>query len=68
MLTIFLLVVDGCTISKVFDTKEISSIIISFKYDSAIFFFCISFWSDIGIILSPDSLGIAYQEKKPVTG
>ena len=53
--------------SKVFDTKEISSIIISFKYDSAILI-CISFWSDIGIILSPDSLGIAYQEKKPVTG
>ena len=67
MLTIFLLVVDGCTISKVFDTKEISLIIISFKYDSAILI-CISFWSDIGIILSPDSLGIAYQEKKPVTG
>ena len=67
MLTIFLLVVDGCTIGKVFDTKEISLIIISFKYDSAIFI-CISFWSDIGIILSPDSLGIAYQEKKPVTG
>ena len=42
MLTIFLLVVDGCTISKVFDTKEISSIIISFKYDSAILI-CISF-------------------------
>ena len=38
MLTIFLLVVDGCTISKVFDTKEISSIIISFKYDSFFFF------------------------------
>ena len=38
MLTIFLLVVDGCAISKVFDTKEISLIIISFKYDSAIFF------------------------------
>ena len=67
MLTLFLLVVDGCTISKVFDTKEILSIIISFKYDSAILI-CISFWSDIGIILSPDSLGIAYQEKKPVTG
>ena len=67
MLTIFLLVVDECTISKVFDTKEISLIIISFKYDSAILI-CISFWSDIGIILSPDSLGIAYQEKKPVTG
>ena len=67
MLTIFLLVVDGCIISKVFDTKKISSIIISFKYDSAILI-CISFWSDIGIILSPDSLGIAYQEKKPVTG
>ena len=49
--------------SKVFDTIEISSIIISFKSDSAILI-CVFFWSDIGFRLSPDSLGIAYQEKK----
>ena len=48
---------------KVFDTTEISSIIISFKSDRAILI-CVFFWSDIGVILSPDSLGIAYQEKK----
>ena len=53
--------------SKVFDTIESSSIIISFKSDSAILI-CVFFWSDIGVILSPDSLGIAYQEKKTVTG
>ena len=52
--------------SKVFDTKESSSIIISFKSDSAILN-NVFFWSDIGVILSPDSLGIAYQEKKTVT-
>ena len=49
--------------SKVFDTIEISSIIISFKSDSAVLI-CVFFWSDIGVILSPDSLGIAYQELK----
>ena len=49
--------------SKVFDTTEISSIIISFKSDSAILI-CVFFWSDIGVILSPNSLGIAYHEKK----
>ena len=49
--------------SKVFDTIKITSIIISFKSDSAILI-CVFFWSDIGVILSPDSLGIAYQEKK----
>ena len=49
--------------SKVFDTIEISSIIISFKSDNAILI-CVFFWSDIGVILSPNSLGIAYQEKK----
>ena len=49
--------------SKVFDTIESSSIIISFKSDSAILI-CVFFWSDIGVILSPNSLGIAYQEKK----
>ena len=49
--------------SKVFDTIKISSIIISFKSDSAILI-CVFFWSDIGVILSLDSLGIAYQEKK----
>ena len=49
--------------SKVFDTTEISSIIISFKSDSAILI-CVFFWSNIGVILSPNSLGIAYQEKK----
>ena len=48
---------------KVFDTTEISSIIISFKSDRVILI-CVFFWSDIGVILSPDSLGIAYQEKK----
>ena len=48
--------------SKVFYTTESSSIIISFKSDSAILI-CVFFWSDIGVILSPDSLGIAYQEK-----
>ena len=52
--------------SKVFDTKESSSIIISFKSDGAILN-NVFFWSDIGVILSPDSLGIAYQEKKTVT-
>ena len=49
--------------SKVFDTIKISSIIISFKSDSAILI-CVFFWSDIGVMLSLDSLGIAYQEKK----
>ena len=49
--------------SKVFDTIESSSIIISFKSDSAVLI-CVFFWSDIGVILSPDSLGIAYQELK----
>ena len=49
--------------SKVFDTIKITSIIISFKSDSAILI-CVFFWSDIGVILSPNSLGIAYQEKK----
>ena len=49
--------------SKVFDTIKISSIIISFKSDSAILI-CVFFWSDINVILSLDSLGIAYQEKK----
>ena len=49
--------------SKVFDTIKITSIIISFKSDSAILI-CVFFWSDIGVILSPDSLGIAYQELK----
>ena len=53
--------------SKVFDTIKITSIIISFKSDSAILI-CVFFWSDIGVILSPDSLGIAYQELKTVTG
>ena len=49
--------------SKVFDTTEISSIIISFKSDSAVLI-CVFFWSNIGVILSPNSLGIAYQEEK----
>ena len=49
--------------SKVFDTTEISTIIVSFKSDNAILD-CVFFWSDIGVILSPDSSGIAYQEKK----
>ena len=49
--------------SKVFDTIESSSIIIGFKSDSAVLI-CVFFWSDIGVILSPDSLGIAYQELK----
>ena len=53
--------------SKVFDTIESSSIIISFKSDNAILI-CVFLWSDIGVILSPVSLGIAYQEKKTVTG
>ena len=48
---------------KVFDTIDSSSIIISFKSDSASLI-CVFFWSDIGVILSPYSLGIAYQEKK----
>ena len=48
--------------SKVFDTIK-SSCIISFKPDSATLI-CVFFWSDIGVILSPDSLGIAYQEEK----
>ena len=39
------------------------SIIISFKSDSAILT-CVYCWSDIDVILSSDSLGIAYQEKK----
>ena len=41
--------------SKVFDTIEISSITISFKYDTAILI-CVLFWSDISVILSRDSL------------
>ena len=49
--------------SKVFDTTEISSIIISFKSDSAVLI-CVFFWSNIGVILSSNSLGIAYQEEK----
>ena len=53
--------------SKVFDAIESSSIIISFKSDSAVLI-CVFFWSDIGVILSPDPLGIAYQELKTVTG
>ena len=53
--------------SKVFDTMESSLIIISFKSDSVILI-CDFFWSDIGAILSTDFLGIAYQEKKTVTG
>ena len=51
--------------SKVFDTTEISTIIVSFKSANAILD-CVFFWSDIGVILSPDSSGIAYQEKKKV--
>ena len=39
------------------------SIIISFKSDSAILT-CVYCWSDTDVILSSDSLGIAYQEKK----
>ena len=53
--------------SKVFDTMESSLIIISFKSDSVILI-CVFFWSDIGVILSTDFLGIAYQEKKTVIG
>ena len=53
--------------SKVFDTMESSLIVISFKSDSVILI-CDFFWSDIGVILSTDFLGIAYQEKKTVTG
>ena len=53
--------------SKVFDTMESSLIIISFKSDSVILI-CDFFWYDIGVILSTDFLGIAYQEKKTVTG
>ena len=48
--------------SKVFDTIESSSIIISFKSDNAILI-CVFFWSGIGVILSPNSIGIAYQRK-----
>lgn len=47
--------------SKVFDTIKISSIVISLKSDSAIVI-CVFFWSDIGVILSLDSLGIANGE------
>ena len=49
--------------SKVFDIIDSSSIIISFKSDSAILI-CVFCWSEIGVILSPDSLGATYQEKK----
>lgn len=42
----------------VFDTIEISSMIISFKFDRAILIYVL-FWSDIGGRLSPASLGIA---------
>ena len=41
-----------------FDTSEISSMITSFKSDSAILIYVL-FWSDKGGRLSPDSLGVA---------
>ena len=48
--------------SKVFDIIDSSSIIISFKSDSAILI-CVFCWSEIGVILSPDSLGVHTKRK-----
>ena len=43
--------------------RDFLLLFISFKSDSALLIY-VFFWSDIGVILSPNSLGIAYQMKK----
>ena len=66
MLTIFLLVVDGCAVANYLIPQRFHPLLSVLNL--TVLFLCVFFWSDIGVILSPDSLGIAYQEKQTVTG
>ena len=63
MLTIFILIVDGCAIAKYLIPQRFHQLLSVLNL--TVPFLCVFlFWSDIGVILSPNSLGIAYQEKK----
>ena len=63
MLTIFILIVDGCAIAKYLIPQRFHQLL-SVLNLTAPFLFVFFFWSNIGVILSPNSLGIAYQEEK----